>query len=122
MPARRTKISVSSLGSFCPRRAAGAVRNVGGKIEEDVGRLTGDIASQFKASFEDVIHQTIEDKTYTAVAVAIALGWLVGRMHYSVIEPLLLERRVAIPMGASAIGRYPMQACRDCHLGRSADR
>jgi len=94
-------------------RVAGAARNAGGKIEEGLGRVTGDTASQFQgvvdqvqgtaenlygqakdaasntakgvrktaSSFEDVIRHTIEDRPYTAVAVALALGWLVGRMH-----------------------------------------
>jgi uncharacterized protein YjbJ (UPF0337 family) len=94
-------------------RVAGAVKNAGGKIEEGVGRVTGDTASQFQgvvdqvqgtaenlygqakdvasntakgvrktaSSFEDVIRHTIEDKPYTAITVALALGWLVGRMH-----------------------------------------
>jgi uncharacterized protein YjbJ (UPF0337 family) len=94
-------------------RVTGAVKNVGGKIEEGVGRVTGDTGSQFHgvvdqvqgtaenlygqakdaasnaakgvrktaSSFEDVIRHTIEDRPYTAVSVALALGWLVGRMH-----------------------------------------
>lgn len=94
-------------------RMAGAVKSVGGKVEEGVGRMTGDTRSQFQgvvdqaqgtaenlygqakdaasntaqglrktaSSFEDVIRHTIEDRPYTAVAVALALGWLVGRTH-----------------------------------------
>jgi len=94
-------------------RVTGAVKNVGGKIEEGVGRVTGDTKSQFQgivdqvqgtaenlygqakdaasntakgvrktaSSFEDVIRRTVEDRPYTAVAVALALGWLVGRTH-----------------------------------------
>jgi uncharacterized protein YjbJ (UPF0337 family) len=94
-------------------RVTGAVKNVGGKIEEGVGRVTGDTTNQFQgivdqvqgtaenlygqakdaasntakgvqktaSSFEDVIRHTVEDRPYIAVAVALALGWLVGRTH-----------------------------------------
>jgi hypothetical protein len=33
------------------------------------------------SSFEDSIRRTIEDKPYAAVAIAIGLGWLLGRTH-----------------------------------------
>jgi uncharacterized protein YjbJ (UPF0337 family) len=94
-------------------RVTGTVKNVGGKIEEGVGRVTGDTASQFQgvvdqvqgtaedlygqakdtasntarevrktaSSFEDVVRRTIEERPYTAIASALALGWLVGRTH-----------------------------------------
>jgi uncharacterized protein YjbJ (UPF0337 family) len=94
-------------------RVTGAAKNLGGKIEEGVGRMTGDTTGQFRgvvdqvqgtaenlygqakdaasttaktvqktaSSFEDVVRHTIEERPYTSVAVALALGWLVGRMH-----------------------------------------
>jgi uncharacterized protein YjbJ (UPF0337 family) len=94
-------------------RVTGAARNVGGKVEEGFGRVTGDTKSQVQgvidqaqgtaenlygqakdaassaadsvrktaSSFEDVVRRTIEDKPYTAVAIALALGWLFGRTH-----------------------------------------
>ena len=94
-------------------RVTGAARNVGGKIEEGFGRVTGDTETQAQgiidqaqgvaenlygqakdvaggaadgirktaSSFEDVVRHTIEDRPYTAVAIALALGWLFGRTH-----------------------------------------
>jgi uncharacterized protein YjbJ (UPF0337 family) len=94
-------------------RVTGAARNVGGKVEEGFGRVTGDTKSQVQgvidqaqgtaenlygqakdaassaadgvlrtaSSFEDVVRHTIEDRPYTAVAIALALGWLFGRTH-----------------------------------------
>jgi uncharacterized protein YjbJ (UPF0337 family) len=94
-------------------RVVGAATNVGGKVEEGVGRITGDAKSQLKgvldqaqgtaenlygqakdvasgaadsvrqtaSSFEDVVRHTIEERPYTAVAIALALGWFVGRSH-----------------------------------------
>jgi ElaB/YqjD/DUF883 family membrane-anchored ribosome-binding protein len=40
-----------------------------------------DSASQTAGSFERVLRNTIENQPYTAVAIALALGWLFGRMH-----------------------------------------
>lgn len=94
-------------------RVTGTARNVGGKIEEAVGDVTGDTKSQVRGtmdraqgtaetlygqakdaasdataglrktvlSFEDTVRNTIEDRPYTAVAIALGLGWLIGRTH-----------------------------------------
>ncbi len=94
-------------------RMTGAVKNVGGKVEEGFGRVTGDIRTQIQGavdqaqgtaenlygqakdaasnaaegirktapSFEDVVRHTIEDRPYTAAAIALGLGWLLGRTH-----------------------------------------
>jgi uncharacterized protein YjbJ (UPF0337 family) len=94
-------------------RVAGTARNVGSKIEEGLGRVTGDtktqaegIVNQVKGSaqdmygraqdaasdmagsardsatsFEKLLRNTIETQPYTAVFVALGLGWLLGRMH-----------------------------------------
>jgi uncharacterized protein YjbJ (UPF0337 family) len=94
-------------------RVTGAARNVGGRVEEKFGRVTGDTKSQVQgvidqaqgtaenlygqakdaassaaegvrktaSSFEDIFRRTIEDKPYTAIAIALGLGWLIGRTH-----------------------------------------
>jgi uncharacterized protein YjbJ (UPF0337 family) len=90
-------------------------RNMGGKVEQDFGRVNGDAKSRVESvldqaqgtaekfygqakdaasdaangvrktavSFEDTLHQTIQNKPYTAVAIALGLGlglgWLFGR-------------------------------------------
>jgi uncharacterized protein YjbJ (UPF0337 family) len=96
-------------------RVEGTVRNVGGKVEEGLGRATGDAKSQLEgkmdqiagtaqdlygqacetagdaaaavkrqaAGFEESLRDNIETRPYTAVAVALALGWLVGRLGRS---------------------------------------
>ena len=93
-------------------RVTGAARNLGGKVEENIGRATGDTKSQVQGamdraqgaaenlygqakdtasdaaeglrktahSVEDVLRITIENKPYTAVAIALGLGWLFGRI------------------------------------------
>jgi uncharacterized protein YjbJ (UPF0337 family) len=94
-------------------RMTGAVKNVGGKVEEGFGRVTGDTRTQIQgavdqaqgtaenlygqakdaasnaaegirktaSSFEDVVRHTIEDRPYMAAAIALGLGWLLGRTH-----------------------------------------
>jgi ElaB/YqjD/DUF883 family membrane-anchored ribosome-binding protein len=39
------------------------------------------IASNTASSLEDVVRNTIENQPYTAAAIALGLGWLLGRMH-----------------------------------------
>jgi uncharacterized protein YjbJ (UPF0337 family) len=96
-------------------RIEGTARNLGGKIEEGLGRATGDVKSQAEGKmnqvagaaqelygqaretagdaaamvgrqavgFEKWLHDTIETKPYTAVAVALAVGWFIGRLGRS---------------------------------------
>ena len=87
-------------------RISGTARNVGGKIEEGVGRLTGDARAQIQgkldqaagaaqdlygqtadaardtaATFDKWLRRTIETQPSTAAIVALGIGWLLGRMH-----------------------------------------
>jgi uncharacterized protein YjbJ (UPF0337 family) len=96
-------------------RVEGTARNVGGKIEEGLGRATGDARTQIEgkmeqvagaaqdlygqaresageaaavvrrqaSSVEETIRDTIETRPYTAVAVALAFGWFIGRLGRS---------------------------------------
>jgi ElaB/YqjD/DUF883 family membrane-anchored ribosome-binding protein len=40
-----------------------------------------DSASQPAGSFEKALRHSIENQPYTAVAIALGVGWLFGRMH-----------------------------------------
>jgi uncharacterized protein YjbJ (UPF0337 family) len=87
-------------------RVTGTARNLGGKLEEGVGRVTGDIKEQVQGkldqaaggaqdlygqttdvaldsavTFEKWLRSSVETKPYAAVAVALGIGWLIGRMH-----------------------------------------
>src|ERR1700732_1966607 len=86
-------------------RLEGTARNLGGKIEEQVGRATGDtkiraegLLNQAAGAAQDVYGQTadvarqtattldawlrnsIETQPYTTAVVALGIGWLLGRM------------------------------------------
>ena len=83
-------------------RITGTAKNVGGKIEEGIGRMTGNAQTQLKgqadqiagaaedlygqakdaaSGFTDIVQRTIDQQPYTAVAIAVAVGWLLGRTH-----------------------------------------
>ncbi len=47
----------------------------------ELADATGKAARQSAGSFERVLRNTIETQPYTAVIVALGLGWMLGRMH-----------------------------------------
>jgi uncharacterized protein YjbJ (UPF0337 family) len=87
-------------------RIEGTARNVGGKVQEGVSRVTGDartraegLANQAAGTAQDLYGQAadtareqatnldrwlrhnIETQPYTCALVALGIGWLLGRMH-----------------------------------------
>jgi uncharacterized protein YjbJ (UPF0337 family) len=87
-------------------RISGTARNLGGKVEEGVGRTTGDVKTQLQGkldqaagaaqdlygqaadaardtavSFDKWLRTTIETQPYTTAIVALGIGWLLGRLH-----------------------------------------
>ena len=87
-------------------RVEGTARNVGGKVQEGVGRLTGDaharaegLANQAAGTAQDLYGQAadtarqtattldgwlrhnIQTQPYTSALIAFGIGWLLGRMH-----------------------------------------
>jgi uncharacterized protein YjbJ (UPF0337 family) len=87
-------------------RVEGTVRNVAGKVQEEVGKVAGnartradgavnqvagaaqdlygqaaDTARETASTFEKWLRNTIETQPYTSAAVALGIGWLLGRMH-----------------------------------------
>ena len=89
-------------------RVTGTAKNVGRKLEEGLGGVTGattmakqvsgaaqdvygqardaasdmaDTARDTALSFEKLVRNTIETQPYTSVFVALGIGWLLGRMH-----------------------------------------
>jgi uncharacterized protein YjbJ (UPF0337 family) len=87
-------------------RIYGTARNLGGKVEEGAGRITGDARTQVRGKFDqasgsaqdlygqvsdtaretadnlnDWLRTKIETQPYVTAAVALGIGWLLGRMH-----------------------------------------
>ena len=95
-------------------RTSGIAKNLGGKVEEGFGRVTGDAKTKSQgqmkqaegsiqdlygqaadaaqdtidavrkmpASLDDTIRHYIEKNPYTTAAIALGLGWLIGRSHH----------------------------------------
>jgi len=87
-------------------RLEGTARNLRGKVEEGVGRATGDVKTQAKGMANEVagaaqdvygqaadatrtgalkldqwVRNAIETQPYTSTLVALGIGWFLGRMH-----------------------------------------
>ena len=67
---------------------AGEVQDAAGDIygqardsASNVADATKSAARKTAGSFEKALRNTIETQTYTAVVIALGLGWLFGRMH-----------------------------------------
>jgi uncharacterized protein YjbJ (UPF0337 family) len=88
-------------------RVEGTARNLGGKVQEGFGKVTGNARTQAEglanqavgaaqdlygqaadtaretasSSFEKTLRRTIETQPYTSALVALGIGWLLGRLH-----------------------------------------
>ncbi len=61
--------------------AAQAVYGQAATSASQVADAATKAAQKTTSSFEKALRNTIENQPYTAVAVAVGLGWLLGRMH-----------------------------------------
>jgi uncharacterized protein YjbJ (UPF0337 family) len=61
------------------RQAEGAAQDLYGQARETV-QDAAEIVRRRTSGFEETMRETIETRPYTAVAVALAVGWLIGRM------------------------------------------
>ena len=62
------------------KQAEGTIQDMYGKAVDSAGE-TMDAVKKSASSFEDTLRRMIEDKPYTSVAIALGIGWLVGRAH-----------------------------------------
>ena len=58
----------------------GQARDSASQVADAAGRSMK-VARYTASSLEDVVRNTIENQPYTAVAIALGLGWLLGRTH-----------------------------------------
>lgn len=63
--------------SSATRDAYEQTRDSAAEAVGDAARATGNGAS----SIEQAVRNTVENQPYTAVAIALGLGWLLGRLH-----------------------------------------
>jgi hypothetical protein len=63
---------------------SGAAHDLYGQARDsaaDVADTAGKAAQKTMGSFEKAFRNTIETQPYTAAAIALGLGWFLGRMH-----------------------------------------
>jgi ElaB/YqjD/DUF883 family membrane-anchored ribosome-binding protein len=61
--------------------AAQAIYGQAADSAANVADAATNAAQRTSSSFEKALRNTIENQPYTAVMVALGLGWLLGRMH-----------------------------------------
>src|ERR1700761_630964 len=61
-------------------QVTGAAQDLYGRARDTV-RASAEAAASTAASFEKLLRNTIENQPYPTAAVALGLGWLLGRMH-----------------------------------------
>ena len=61
------------------KQAAGAAHDLYGQAKDAAGDAARSVQEQ-AAPLEEFLRNTIETRPYTAVAVALGLGWFIGRM------------------------------------------
>jgi len=64
------------------QQAVGAAQDLYGQARETAGDAAAAVRRQ-AGSFEQTIRENVETRPYTAVAIALALGWFVGRLGRS---------------------------------------
>ena len=64
------------------KQAVGAAQDLYGQARETAGDAAAMVKRQ-ASSFEETIRENVENRPYTAVAIALALGWCVGRLGRS---------------------------------------
>jgi uncharacterized protein YjbJ (UPF0337 family) len=64
------------------KQAAGAAQDLYGQARDTAGQATAAVRRQ-AGSLEETIRENVETRPYTAVAIALALGWFIGRLGRS---------------------------------------
>ena len=64
------------------KQAVGAAQDIYGQARDTAGDAAAMVRRR-AGSFEETIRENVETRPYTAVAIALALGWFVGRLGRS---------------------------------------
>jgi uncharacterized protein YjbJ (UPF0337 family) len=62
------------------KQAEGSIQDLYGQAV-DAAEDTNDAVRKMPASLDDTIRHYIENNPYTTAAIALGLGWLMGRLH-----------------------------------------
>lgn len=63
-------------------QAVGAAQDLYGQAKDTASQAV-DAAKQGASEVEDYVRKTIEERPYTVVAAALAVGWVIGHMGHS---------------------------------------
>ena len=77
MDENRLRDTAKNLGESVEE---GSVQGLYGQAKHSAADFI-DAVRKMPGSVEDTIRHYIENRPYTAVAIALALGWLIGRSH-----------------------------------------
>src|ERR1700692_1038362 len=72
------------------KQAVGAAQDIYGQARETAGDAAPAVRRQ-AGSFEQTIRENVETRPYTAVAIALALGWFVGRPRRALLRARCLR-------------------------------
>jgi uncharacterized protein YjbJ (UPF0337 family) len=82
-----SKTARSALAQYAGRVTGDIKEQVQGKLDQAAGGAqdlygqTADVARDTAITFEKWLRSSIETKPYAAVAIALGIGWLIGRTH-----------------------------------------
>jgi uncharacterized protein YjbJ (UPF0337 family) len=76
----RVQEGVGTVTGDAKTRAEGAVNKTAGAAQQLYGQ-TADTASQTATTLDSWLRNAIETQPYTTAAVALGIGWLLGRMR-----------------------------------------
>ena len=74
-----TSDTKARLSPKASAKATGAAQDLYGQARDAAGDAAKAV-QQHAAPLEEALRNTIENRPYTAVAVALAIGWFIGRM------------------------------------------
>jgi uncharacterized protein YjbJ (UPF0337 family) len=61
------------------KQAVGAAQDLYGQARETAGDAA-EVVRRKAGSFEEAVRENVETRPYTAVAIALAIGWFIGRI------------------------------------------
>jgi uncharacterized protein YjbJ (UPF0337 family) len=85
---RKTEEGFGPVAGDASTRSRGQTKPADGSIQDLYGQAvdgaedTIDAVRKMPASLDDTIRHHIENNPYTTAAVALGLGWLIGRSHH----------------------------------------
>ena len=75
----RVQEAAGSLAGDTKTRAEGVLNQAAGSVQQAAGDAREAVADAYE-NVEDVVRDFIENRPYTTAAIALAIGWAIGKM------------------------------------------